>query len=260
MAQLWQPVEAELTLMGPKTLIEGKTQSDWKTCFESKWGCLSDRNLILDYASRGKPANAFKKATWFDHPELEGPRGVHLHWDFEKYRIDDFVLITSNGIAQGFEMKTVKSGIGIDALDLFYRTLASLKVNENLSNGREWIQNRIKSVNLSEVQNNPDSRRRLLKLIEVQNWLLSLLSVDPTKITPFFHLAGVTHLLSLELIRLQDHYFENQESWILSSKPNLESIYQYSKDFDDASLSKQIEVLLQDVLLKQQQSSNLLKK
>ncbi len=252
--QLWQPVEAELTLMGPRTLVADKTQQDWKDCFISHWGCKADRNLVLDYAFHGKKSSEPVKITWFEHPEAEGPRGIHLERSFEKYRLDDFILFTRKGVAQGFELKTVKSPIGAEALQLFYQTLSSLKVNDDLSGSREWIQTKIKSVNLEEIKKISDSTKRLARWIEVQNWLFSLLSVDPTKVNPFFHLAGVTHLFTLDLIHLQKNHFENQESWILSAKPNLENLYRYSKDFEGSKISGQIDALLQDVLLQQQRS------
>ena len=87
-----------------------------------------------------------------------------------------------------------------------------------------------------------------------------MLSVDPTNITPFFHLAGVTHLLALDLIKLQTTYFENQESWILTTKPNLDNLLKYSQDFENDSIPKQIEALIQDVLLQQQKATSILKK
>lgn len=258
--QLWQPVEVELTLLGPKTLEEGTTQSKWKECFESHFTCNSKRNKILDYLAHQKNEGKLLKATWFDHLELQGPRGVHLIWDYSKYQVDDFVLITENGIAQGFELKTVKSETGEDARTLFYQVLGALKVKEELSTSREWIQNKIRSVQLAQVQKIQNPKIRLMKLIEIQNWLFSLLSVDPTNVTPFFHLAGTTHLLALELIKLPTTYFENQESWILSAKPNLDTLLKYSKDFEGNSIPKQIEALIQDVLLQQQRATTLLKK
>jgi hypothetical protein len=258
--QLWQPIEAELTFLGPRTLVPEQTQDEWKACYEARWGCRKERNLILDYVQRGKPSSKNVTLTWFDHPEPDGPRGIHLQWDYEKYRIDDFVLFTRKGVAQGFELKTVKGPIGAEALQLFYQTLSSLKVSDDLSGSREWIQNKIKSVNLSEIQKISSPTVRLARWIEVQNWLFSVLSVDPTKVNPFFHLAGVTHLFTLDLIRLQNNHYENQESWILSAKPNLENLYRYSKDFEDSKIPEQIEALLQDVLLQQQRSLTVLKK
>ncbi len=257
--QLWQPVEAELTMMGPKTIDPELKQSDWKDCFESSWSCKSPRVKLLEYVSGGKKDGQLNKVTWFDHLEPDGPRGLHLLWDFPKYRIDDFIVITESGIAQNFELKSVKSEIGDEARSLIYQTLGSLKVKEDLKASREWIQSRIRSVKLDEIQALGDRKQKLSRLIEIQNWLFSLLSVDPTEVTPFFHLAGVTHLLALELIKLQTTYFENQESWILSAKPNLDTLYQYSKDFEEVSIPKQIEALIQDVLLQQQKSSTALK-
>jgi hypothetical protein len=258
--QLWLPVEAELTLLGPRTLKEGFNQNAWKQCFESRFTCNLQRDKILDYLEHKKDDGKISKVTWFDQLDINGPRGIHILWDYAKYQVDDFVLITENGIAQGFELKTVKSDVGNDARSLFYQTLGSLKVKEELSSSREWIQNKIKSVQLATIQKTSNSKAKLSKLIEIQNWLFSLLSVNPTDVTPFFHLAGVTHLLALDLIKLQTTYFENQESWILSAKPNLDVLLKYSQDFENPTISKQIEDLIQDVLLQQQKATSILKK
>ncbi len=258
--QLWLPVEVELSLLGPKTLIEGFTQNQWKACFESHWTCNSKREKILEYIAHKKDDAKLAKVTWFDHLEQNGPRGIHLLWDYPKFQIDDFIVLTENGIAQGFELKSVKSDVGNEARSLLYQIFGSLKVKEDLVSSREWIQTKIKSVNLAEVQKIQDPKTRLSKLIEIQNWLFSLLSVNPTEVTPFFHLAGVTHLLALDLIKLQTVYFENQESWILSTKPNLDTLFRYSQDFEKPEISKQIETLIQDVLLQQQKATSILKK
>jgi hypothetical protein len=254
--QLWMPVEVELTLMGPKTISSDLHIQDWKECFESTWGCRSARQKLLDYVIAGKEGGKLETATWFDHQEADGPRGVHLLWKFPQYRIDDYILLTENGIAQAFELKTVNTNWGNDARNLLVQTLGSLRVREDLKNSREWIQNRIRTVNLDQIRTLSDPKKKLLKLIETQNWLFSLLSVDPSQVTPFFHLAGVSHLLALELIRSKSPVFENQESWILSAKPNLDALLKFSKDFNEDTIPKQIEALIQDVLLEQQKSTS----
>ena len=258
--QLWQPVEAELTLLGPRTLQEGMNQSQWKQCFEASFSCNFKRKKVLDYIAHKKDDGILSKVTWFDHLETNGARGVHLFWDYSKFQIDDFVILTENGIAQGFELKTVKSDVGDEARSLLYQILGSLSVKEDLTSSREWIQNKIRSVQLAQVQKIVAPKERLTQLIEIQNWLFSLLTVDPTNVTPFFHLAGVTHLLALDLIKLQTTYFENQESWIITAKPNLDTLLKYAQDFGNDSIPKQIEALIQDVLLQQQKATSQLKK
>ena len=269
MTQLWQPVEIELAILGPKTIESGTTQSDWKKCFEAHWTCNHPRSKLLDYLSHKRDDGALTQATWFDHPEPSGPRGVHLMWDHPQYQIDDFVLFTEGGIAQGFELKTVKTDTGVDARNLFYQVLGAMKVKEDLSSSREWIQAKLRSVQLVKIQQMQDQKLRLKKLIEIQSWLFSLLSVDPSQVTPFFHLAGVTHLFALDLLKLQTHYYENQESWILYARPNLNALQKFAGDFDEGdsktdneteNVPKQIETLIQDVLLQQEKVTSSLKK
>jgi len=288
MTQLWQPVEIELKLLGPKTISPGTTQLDWKKCFEAYWTCNSPRGKIMEYLAHKKDEGVLAQATWFDHPESAGPRGVHLVWDHPQYQIDDFVLFTEGGIAQGFELKTVKTDAGTEARTLLYQILGAMKVKEDLSNSREWIQGKIRSVQLAQIQRMQEPKLRLKKLIEIQSWLFSLLSVDPSQVTPFFHLAGVTHLFALDLLKLQTHYYENQESWILYARPNLNALQKYAEDFDaengaagastapgadsnaaagtvpgdskNIAVAKQIESLIEDVLLQQDKVTSSLKK
>jgi len=260
MTQLWQSIEIELTLLGPHTLSPNMNQSDWKSCFQSHFLCNSKRWLIMKYIAHKKTDGKLAQVTWFDQQDPNAPRGVHLLWDHPQYQIHDFVVITEKGIAQGFELKTVKTDIGDQAVKTLYQILGSMKVDENLKNSRSFIQDKIKPVELAKIQNIADEKSRLKKLIEVQGWLFSLLSVDPSQVTPFFHLAGVTHLFALDLLKAKTHYFENQESWILYARPNLNALQKYAADFDHGtgpeSMPKQIEALIQDVLLVEDQNSS----
>jgi hypothetical protein len=102
-----------------------------------------------------------------------------------------------------------------------------------------------------------DRKLRYQRLIIIQNWIYSLLSVDPTQATPFFHLAGVTHLLAMELMKSDRKYFENQEAWILSFKPFFETLIRYAQDFPKSEAQvKNMESLLQDILLQQSKLSH----
>ena len=172
--QLWQPVEVELTLLGPKTLKEGITQSQWKDCFDARFTCNSRREKILDYIAHKKDEAILSKVSWFDQQEINGPRGIHLVWEYPKYLIDDFVIITENGIAQGFELKSVKSNIGDEARSLLYQILGSLSVKEDLTSSREWIQNKIRAVQLAQVQEIENPKERLTQLIAVSYTHLTL--------------------------------------------------------------------------------------
>ena len=254
--QQWKPVEVELTLVGPKTIHPGWSITDWKKCFQSSFSCPSDKESFLEYTLSKHPVPGKSKATWFDSLDPLGARGLHIQIDANTYWVDYYTVITEKGAAQNFILKYVKTPVGLDARDLLIKTLGGLKVKDDLLSSREWIQRRIQSVTLDQIRAIPDLKIRLTKLIQVQNWIFSLLTVDPTQLAPFFHLAGVTHILTLELMKAKEHTYENQEAWILNSKPLLEALISYGRDFENsAEPVKNMEALLQDILLLQQKMS-----
>ncbi len=262
MTQLWKPVEVEVRLEGPRTIQEGVSVAQWKKCFSHSFSCNDQKKLFFAYALPAHDQkNAQFSAAWFDSLDPLGARGVHFSLDHGTYFVDRYTVITEKGVAQNFTIQYVKSPIGIEGRDLFVKTLGGLKVKDDLAPSRAWIQNKIKSVKLGDIRALPELKARLPELIKVQNWIFSLLSVDPTQLASFFHLAGVTHMLGLDLMKAKEKTYENQEAWILNTKPLLESLIHYAKDFDpNAVETKQavtnMEALLSDVLLVQQQMTS----
>jgi hypothetical protein len=255
MTQIWRPVEVELMLDGPKTIDATLSAQDWKNCFTQNNACLSAKKILLNYAVKDLLARPSINISfiWFDSLDPLGARGLHTHFESETYFVDRYTLFTEKGVAQSFSLKYVKNPLGLEAKDLFLKVMGGLKVKDDLNSSRAWIQNKIETVNLDQIRKITDPKLRLTKLIQVQNWVFSHLSVDPTQVEPFFHLAGVTHLLTLDLLHSNQEYFENQESWILSAKPLLETLISYAHDFEHSEEEvKNMEALLEDVLLVQQ--------
>jgi hypothetical protein len=252
--QVWRPVEVELQIYGPHTVKEGMSASKWRTCFASAFICRSEKKLYLSevFGDRNQFDGDEIELTWFDSLDPLAARGTHLKIEALTYRIDRYTVITETGAAQTFSLKTVKGPMGDKARELFLKTLGGLKVKEDLQSARLWIQNKIRSVRLDEVKLIQDPKLRLQRLIQIQNWIYSLLTVDPTQVDPFFHLAGVSHLLAMELIKSKQVYFHSQEAWILSFRPLFETLLEYAKDFPgNEALAKNIEALLQDLLYEQ---------
>jgi hypothetical protein len=258
--QVWKPVEVELEIFGPKTIKPGVSASEWRACFESSFICENDKKKFLAeiYPDQKLHAKDETTLTWFDSLDPLAARGLHLSVQTPTYRIDRYTVITEAGATQTFSLKTVKGPVGEQARDLFVKTLSGLKVKEDLASSRIWIQNKIRSVRLDEVRKIRDPKVRLARLIQIQNWIYSLLTVDPTHIEPFFHLAGVTHLLAMELLKTNQTYFPDQEAWILNFRPLFETLLAYTKDFPEPheELTKNIESLLQDILFEQNKLSH----
>ena len=257
--QVWRPVEIELEIYGPKTIKEGMTANDWQNCFASAFSCHSEKEFFVSeiFPDRAKHKHDALTLTWVDSLDPLAPRGLHLTIEAPTYQIDRYTFITEKGATQTFSLQSVKTEEGARARALFKKTLSGLKVKEDLQSARAWIQNKIKSVNLDQARSITDPKLRLERLIQIQNWIYSLLTVDPTHIEPFFHLAGVTHMLAIELMRTDQTYFKSQEAWILSFRPLFETLLAYAKDFPgNQPLVANIESLLQDLLVEQNKLSH----
>lgn len=258
LVQVWRPIEVELTIYGPKTVSSETTASDWKYCFSSSFRCDSLKHKFLEviFPDESKHKSAKLSFHWFDGMDPLAPRGVHMVINEETYQIDRYATITEKGAVQVFSLKTVHNPIGLEARDLFLATLKGLKVKDDLGSAREWIKAKIKTVSLDQVKSIPDSKMRYERYIQIQNWIYSLLSVDPTDLAGFFHLAGVTHLFALDLMSSKQTVYENQESWIVGLKPLFETLLSYAKDFPNHDAAeKNLETLLQDILVKQKEMS-----
>ena len=265
MKQIWSPGNAELSIEGPRTPIQGYSVLQWKSCVNSYLFCLEEKKKLVDADLRD--LEKFKKKvahiSWFESDALNAPRGLHVEIAFETSRIDRFIVFTDKGNSQNFTLKTSLNPVGAEARELFYKVLSGMTVKDDLGEARAWIQKKIQSIQLEKVRNITDPALRYSQLIQVENALFSQLAVDPRSIAPFFHLAGVVHLLGVSLIHEKKVYFKNQESWIIGTHPLLTALVQYVKDFPDSGPQKtereaalaDMESLLEDFLLLEQKAS-----
>lgn len=259
MTQVWDPINAELSLEGPKTPVAEMQNKAWKKCFSASYRCLKSKkkfyNLTLQDLEKWK-SNSWK-VTWFESLDPLAPKGIHARLELPKFIIDRFVVITEQGVTQNFTLKTIREPIGLEAQLLFYKILGAMKVKDDLSNARAWIQAKLQSVKLTQTQQITSPKLKYARLILIQNELFSQLSVNPTQVAPFFHLAGVTHLLAVNLLKNKVKAYEQQDAWLNQSQPLLDSILKYVKDFPNSTAEeKNIESLLQDLILLEQKLSN----
>ena len=258
MVQIWKPIEVELSLEGPKTIDSALSALEWKNCLMSRHLCSDAKKKLASYALADLIKLHAKELSikWFDGLDPLSARGIPIHFEADTYFIDRYVVFTEKGVAQAFSLKYANNPIGLEAKDLFSKMMGGLKVKDDIEGSKIWIQNKIKLVNLDQIRKISDTKLRYAKMIEAQSLIFSHLSVDPSTLTPFFHLAGITHLLAMDLLKQEKKYYENQESWILSAKPLLETLITYAKDFEHPETFVQnMEALLQDVLLLQQKIS-----
>ncbi|NDG83623.1 MAG: hypothetical protein EBX52_01125 [Proteobacteria bacterium] len=259
MIQVWSPGSAELVIEGPRTPVPGMGALEWKSCLGSPF-CVSNKNRFVDSLLRDLAGerDRLKTMSWFEADSLQGARGLHLEFTAGDHRIDRYVVITNAGSAQNFTLKTDLKEAGAEARKVFETILRGMTLNDSIDASRDWISSRMKGVDLNRIQSIPDPKARYLRLFEVQNLLCSQLAIDPRFVAPYFHLAGVSHLLGVSLLKEKKTHFRNQESWILQVQPLLSTLIQYVGDFPEGTEKQKgergaalanMESLLQDYLL-----------
>ena len=135
-----------------------------------------------------------------------------------------------------------------------------MTVKDDLTEARLLMKRKLQTIDLEKIRTIQDPTTRYARMIQAQNLLFSQLSVDPRLIAPFFHLAGVSHLLGSALLHEKTHLFSNQDSWIISIQPLLNALIQFVKDFPEVGQLKEekvaalkdMESLLGDYLLLEQ--------
>ncbi len=260
MVQVWSTGNAELEIEGPRTPRKDFSVLDWKNCLGSSF-CFSAKKQFIEATMRDLiPYRSMRvDFSWFESDSLQAARGIHLHFDLGTHELDRFVVITPLGGTQNFTLKSAKNEVGSEARSVFRRIIYGMTVKDGAAEAKIWIANRLKSIELAKIEKKQDPKSRYLGLIEVQNLLFCELALDPSAIAPFFHLAGVTHLIGMSLLKEKNVYFKEQESWSISIQPLLSTLIQYVGDFPDhgkkgergAALAN-MESLLQDFLLLKQ--------
>jgi hypothetical protein len=264
MSQIWSPGNAEVIIEGPRTPEAGVTVNQWKSCLQSVF-CVARKNRFIEVVLKDliKQRPKLKRVVWFESQALDAGRGLHLEFDLDQEMLERFVMITDAGNTQNFSIRYAKNEIGEDARDQFRKLMTGFTLRDDLKTPREWISTRLKGVDLSKIALIADPKLRYQKWIETQSLLFSQIAIDPRNVAPFFHLAGVTHLLGMSLLKEKKTYFKNQESWILLVQPLLSTLIQYVGDFPDSGKEKgergaalaNMDSLLQDYLLLKQKLS-----
>lgn len=275
MTYILDPILDEIWIDGPRTIKPSFNAAQWKTCFQSQLQCVSEKRLFSELAlsdlialarESSKPQWSFE---WIENSEPFSARGLVTKLKISEWLYIRATLFTPKGVSQSFTLKTSAKAGGESenpTIELFNKILGGLKVNDDLTSGRQWAQAQIRAIRLDKIKHTQELKFRLREWAHVQVLLSSLLSISPTEIDPFFHFAGVSHEFAVDLMKSKDKVFESQESWINIQKPNLEAIVKYSKDFASENLNrksdprlltmlKNIESLLQDLYLLEQKLS-----
>ncbi len=80
MTQIWRPVEVELTLTGPKTVISDFKIKEWRNCFQSDFRCGKEKGLFWKrvFPDEKNHSDDEIKAFWFESPDPMSARGIQL--------------------------------------------------------------------------------------------------------------------------------------------------------------------------------------
>jgi len=262
---IWSPTHAEIRIEGPRTPTPVQSRLLWKIHLGNKLFNAGEKKSFIDTAFPDlKPyGKKIKKISWFEGETASSPAGIHLQIDFANSQIDRYILITEEGITQNFTLTASKDSVGDDARKLFIQVLGAMNAKNTLSEPRYWMGQKLKQIRMDQIEAIQNPKLRYERLIQVRNELLSQLAVDPRSIAPFFHLAGIVHLLGISLIKEKKVYFKNQESWLVGTGPLLTGLIHYVKDFPDSGDQKNerdaalanMESLLEDFLLFEQRAS-----
>jgi hypothetical protein len=273
MTAVFAPIDAELQIDGPRTALAPNSQKalsdiEWKVCFSSRFSCVGDKKAFHKtfYQDLSRWREGSKKDrldySWFESDDPRGARGVHVHYQNTSIAVDRYILLTESGSGQSFTLKTTRTEVGESAREVFQKILGGLRVSTDLSNARAWTREQLKQVSLAKVRRFTPLAVRLSELIRIQTLLYSQLSIDPTQADAFLHLAGVTHLFGMDILKTREKIWESQEAWTKEIQPTLRTLMRYVRDFSTDTtpnrdaIQKNIEALLQDVLLLEKRLSH----
>lgn len=205
----WIKGSVRVSFEGPKTPIEFQSRvlnrSAVHECFlTSPWlapACVETRRLVLERHLEELRGLGYAKfeVSWFSSgntalPDEERAQGIRLR-AHERSRIQDrYILITPQGLHQSISISYPPTPEGFNARDSFLVSLGTLRISEELTQGRAWTDRILQSTELGNLPPTSDPKY-LENLAQIQALLISKISVDPGTFDPYYHLAGSSLLL-----------------------------------------------------------------
>lgn len=232
--------DIKLTIEGPKT-PEKRTPSVWKSIvLGGPLHSLSARQMLLqrhmnELKVAGYTAQAMK---WVevsgDLAESAKPQGVWLEARRENLIQERVILITAQGTQQTLILDRTDNDRGALAHDWLFRVIGSLRLFDQIAEGRQWTERLISRIDLNRLPSIDSGALYIEKILEIQGALLSQMSMNPRSFDGFFHFGGTSMLL----IRYFSDPRRMAENQLLSGgKPpltllieSLSSTFRYSKD------------------------------
>jgi hypothetical protein len=203
----WEHPDISVTFEGPKTPVSRTTAAQLRDCFRSTptgFNCLElrDQELSRHIAEMGKSRHVQNwSLKWFrvDNPNLfpqDTPQGIYLSAQGRSWVQDRFIFIGNNGAHQAIILRRPKNEKGTHAFEVFKNSLGSIRNFEDLSAGQAWTNRELEETRLIELKNQSLNSHYAENLQEIQQLLISKITLDPADITPYFHLAGTSAMLA----------------------------------------------------------------
>ncbi len=201
----WEPDDAVVIFEGPKTPKNLGDQKLIKNCFNTKlsYSCTSIRQGFLSrhLDEIGIPKKSEVKINWFnvnnpDIPAEEQPQGVYLNSKNNKEIQDRFIFINQSGIQQTIILKRSFGKNGQLAFNTLIKTISGLRNYNELNTSRFFVDQELKKIQLVDLEKKLNSIEFSKKLSEIQNLLISKISISPQSFETYYHLAGTLSISS----------------------------------------------------------------
>jgi hypothetical protein len=203
----WDHPNISVTFEGPKTPDLAANRTEFKNCFEGaiySLHCLSLRETVLGrhiQEIRAKKNLVHWSMKWFqvENPLLtseESPQGIYLSAVGKTWTQDRFILINANGTHQAIILRRPNNERGQEAFALLQKSIGSIRNFNELNSGKAWIDRRLEITTLKDLKNDSDPTLLSNRLGEIQQLILSKITVDPADFNSYFHLAGTSVMLA----------------------------------------------------------------
>lgn len=222
----WEHPDITVVFEGPKTPgLNVSNRQQIRECFlrstlslsalfrsdlVSPFNCFSVREAILNrHMKEIRESWDFRKEShllqwsikWFnvENDRLtteEAPQGIYLSAS-GKIRIQDrFIFINGNGTHQSISLRRPKNENGTVAIQLLTKAIGSIHNFNELDSGKAWVDRALENIQLVDLQRPLNSSNPVARLSEIQQLLISRITVDPSDFNAYFHLAGTSVLLA----------------------------------------------------------------
>jgi len=205
----WEHPNISVTLEGPKTPERGATAAELRNCFlgsVTSNHCLLLRETALtrhvqEITSTRHDTRRHWSMKWFhvENPLLsaqDAPQGIYLSARDRNSTQDRFIFINVNGTHQAIILRRPNNERGEMAFALLQNSIGSIRNSSELESGKAWINQTLEATQLKDLKTAPDNATVSARIGEIQQLLISKITVDPADFNSYFHLAGTSLMLA----------------------------------------------------------------